>query len=201
MEFGEKLQKLRTGEGLTQQELAEKLYVSRAAVSKWESGRGYPSIDSLRAVAKHFHVTVDELIGGEEMAALAEEDIREAKTKYTALLCGLLDCLAALLFILPVFGESGTDGVSSVALPLMTGIGGWLKAVFLVTVGLTAANGLCTAVVVHLDRPRRNRYCLIAGMALSVAGTMIFILARQPYAGAFFLCLLAAKGILALKSK
>ena len=47
MEFNEKLQKLRTNENLTQEELAEKLYVSRAAISKWESGRGYPSIDSL----------------------------------------------------------------------------------------------------------------------------------------------------------
>lgn len=41
MEFHEKLQKLRSDEGLTQEELAEKLFVSRTAVSKWESGRGY----------------------------------------------------------------------------------------------------------------------------------------------------------------
>ena len=41
MEFHEKLQKLRSDEGLTQDELAEKLFVSRTAISKWESGRGY----------------------------------------------------------------------------------------------------------------------------------------------------------------
>ena len=51
MEFNEKLQKLRTSEHLTQEELAEKLYVSRTAISKWESGRGYPSIESLKAIA------------------------------------------------------------------------------------------------------------------------------------------------------
>ena len=65
MEFNEKLQKLRTNENLTQEELTEKLYVSRAAISKWESGRGYPSIDSLKAIAKYFHITIDELIGSE----------------------------------------------------------------------------------------------------------------------------------------
>ena len=48
MEFSEKLQKLRKDRSLTQEELAEALFVSRTAISKWESGRGYPSIDSLK---------------------------------------------------------------------------------------------------------------------------------------------------------
>ena len=54
MEFHEKLQELRKSRGLTQEELAEDLYVSRTAVSKWESGRGYPSIDSLKEISKYF---------------------------------------------------------------------------------------------------------------------------------------------------
>ena len=59
MEFNEKLQELRKQRGLTQEELAEQLYVSRAAISKWESGRGYPNIDSLKQIARYFHVTID----------------------------------------------------------------------------------------------------------------------------------------------
>lgn len=51
MEFSEKLQNLRKSRGWTQQELADKLYVSRTAVSKWESGKGYPNIDSLKSLA------------------------------------------------------------------------------------------------------------------------------------------------------
>lgn len=54
MEFGKKLQELRKQKGLTQEELAGALYVSRTAVSKWESGRGYPNIESLKAMAKFF---------------------------------------------------------------------------------------------------------------------------------------------------
>ena len=62
MEFHEKLQELRKQKGLTQEELSQQLYVSRTAISKWESGRGYPNIDSLKAIAKFFSVTVDQLI-------------------------------------------------------------------------------------------------------------------------------------------
>lgn len=57
MEFHEKLQELRKQKNLTQEELSEILFVSRTAISKWESGRGYPSIDSLKAIAEFFGVT------------------------------------------------------------------------------------------------------------------------------------------------
>ena len=63
MEFNEKLKELRQQKGLTQEELAKALYVSRTAISKWESGRGYPSIDSMKAIAKFFSVSLDELVG------------------------------------------------------------------------------------------------------------------------------------------
>ena len=71
MEFNEKLQELRKYKGLTQEDLAEKLYVSRTAVSKWEAGRGYPNIESLKAIAKFFSVTIDELLSTDEMLTIA----------------------------------------------------------------------------------------------------------------------------------
>lgn len=77
MEFNEKLQELRKQRGLTQEELAQSLYVSRTAISKWESGRGYPNIDSLKAIAKFFGVTIDELLSGDELLTIAEEDNKQ----------------------------------------------------------------------------------------------------------------------------
>ena len=74
MEFNEKLQELRKSRGLTQEELAEALFVSRTAVSKWESGRGYPSIDSLKEISKYFSVTIDELLTGEKLISIAEKE-------------------------------------------------------------------------------------------------------------------------------
>ena len=201
MEFHEKLQKLRSDEGLTQEELAEKLFVSRTAISKWESGRGYPSIDSLKAIAKHFHVTIDELIGMEEIVTLAEEDKKESVKKHTALLCGVLDCLTVLLLFLPVYGnrEVGTD--ASISLFALTGVSRWLRIVFVVVLGLTVLNGAFTVAFSGLDKPDWTRHRLVTGTALSILGTMIFILARQPYAGFFCLCILLVKGFLLLKSK
>ena len=78
MEFHEKLQELRRQRGLTQEELAGALYVSRTAVSKWESGRGYPNLDSLRAIAKFYGVTVDELLSSTEVLEIAEESEKQS---------------------------------------------------------------------------------------------------------------------------
>ena len=81
MEFGEKLQELRKSKSMTQEELAKSLFVSRTAVSKWESGRGYPSIDSLKEISRFFSVTIDDLIGSDEMITVAENDKKEFVSK------------------------------------------------------------------------------------------------------------------------
>ena len=70
MTFGHKLKRLRNEKGMTQEDLANRLYVSRTAVSKWETNKGYPSIDSIVAIQKLFDVSFDYLIG--------EEDINES---------------------------------------------------------------------------------------------------------------------------
>ena len=63
MELGEKLRQLRKEKGLTQEELASLLYVSRTAVSKWESDKGCPNIDSLKQLSKLYGISVDYLLG------------------------------------------------------------------------------------------------------------------------------------------
>ena len=51
MDFCDKLKKLRKDNNLTQEEFAEKIFVTRTAVSKWETGNGYPSLESLKLIA------------------------------------------------------------------------------------------------------------------------------------------------------
>lgn len=63
MKFNENLKYLRKREGLTQEELAEKLNVSRQSVTKWESGQSLPDIEKVKEIAYMFSVSVDSLIG------------------------------------------------------------------------------------------------------------------------------------------
>ena len=116
MEFNEKLQELRRREEMTQEELANKLYVSRTAISKWESGRGYPNIESLKAIAKLFSVTVDELLSSEEILTVAEEDGNYKASRTRGFVIGLLDISAVLLLILPLFAQKRGVFVESVPL-------------------------------------------------------------------------------------
>ena len=198
MEFCEKLQELRKNKGLTQEELAEALFVSRTAISKWESGRGYPSIDSLKELSRFFSVTIDELICSREMVTAAEEDRKAALSRYVSVICSTLDILTAVLLFLPVFGN-GADSPASVSLFHITGLQPWLKTVFIAVICMIILNGICGAVLSRFDQPVRNRRLMIAGMALSVITVGIFIGTRQPYAGITCFSILIIKTWLILK--
>ena len=94
MEFNEKLQELRKQKGLTQEELSEILYVSRTAISKWESGRGYPNIDSLKAISKYFSVSLDELLSCDAILTIAEEENTQKEMHFRNLGPGVKFCVS-----------------------------------------------------------------------------------------------------------
>lgn len=67
MKFSEKLYEIRKNSGLSQEELAEKIGVSRQSVSKWETGQAMPEYEKLLALCEYFKVSVDSLLKGEDM--------------------------------------------------------------------------------------------------------------------------------------
>ena len=200
MEFHEKLQELRKSKGLTQEELAEALYVSRTAVSKWESGRGYPSIDSLKEISRFFGVTIDELICPQEMMTAAEDDKRQSIGRYISVICNALDLLTAVLLFLPVFGN-GADSPASVSLFRLTGVQPWLKIVFIAVIGIIILNGICGLVPSRFNKPAWSKHRLVTGMALSVTAVGVFIAARQPYAGIVCFSILVIKTWLMIRGR
>ena len=200
MEFNEKLQELRKARSLTQAELAEALFVSRAAISKWESGRGYPNLDSLKEISKFFSISIDDLICSEEIISVAENEKKTCVDKYISLICNTLDIFQALLLVLPVFGN-GTEFPNSVPLYAITGLSAWVKAVFTVLISVTILNGLCGLIISRFNKPVWNRHRLATGMVLTITGAAIFVLTRQPYAGIICLVILVIKGLLIGKGK
>ena len=196
MEFHEKLQQLRKQKGLTQEELAAVLYVSRTAVSKGESGRGYPNIDSLKVIAKFFSVTIDDLLSSEEVLTIAEEDQKQKESHVRDLVFGMLDCSIAMFFLLPFFGQK-TDGViREVSLLSLTEISSWLKAAyFAVLLGLIVWGILTLALQnCHLAVWVRNKHNI--SLAFNAAGALLFIISLQPYAATVLFIFLAGKALL-----
>ena len=200
MEFSEKLQELRKSRTLTQEELAEALFVSRTAISKWESGRGYPSIDSLKEISRYFSVTIDDLICSDEMITVAENDKKEFVSKYVSLICNALDILLAILLFIPAFGN-GTGSSETVSLFGLTGISPWVKIVFIMIVSITILNGICGMIITHFNKPVWNRQRLVTGIVLSILAVIVFMATKQPYAGIVCFAFLVIKGFLIAKTK
>ena len=97
MKFNEKLQALRKKRGITQEELSEKLNVSRQAVAKWESGQAVPDLEKLVGLSNVFHVTIDYLAkdedcavsmidGGEDIQGLMDFRLEASRQTYAG--CG-----------------------------------------------------------------------------------------------------------------
>lgn len=200
MEFSEKLQELRKSRSMTQEELAKELLVSRTAISKWESGRGYPSIDSLKEISRYFCVTIDELICSDEMITVAENEKKEFADKYVSLICNILDILLAILIFIPTFGN-GSDSYETVTLLALSGINLWVKAVFVAIIGITILNGICGVIIANFDKTVWNRHRLITGIVLLILAVVVFIAARQPYAGVVCFLFLVIKGFVVVKFK
>ena len=201
MEFNEKLQELRRKKGLTQEELAISLYVSRTAISKWESGRGYPNIESLKQIAKFFSVTVDELLSSDELLTIAEEDSKQSKSHLRGTLCGLLDICMCLLLFLPLFADRTGEGITAVSLFAFGEAKVYLKIAYFVDVIAIALTGVSTLALQGFKMLGYAKIKETVSFSLGIASVLLFTVSSQPYAAVFAFVLLAIKVFLALKLK
>ncbi len=82
MTFADKLKELRKQKGISQEQLAEKIYVSRQAITKWESGNGIPDIENLIAISSLFNESLDSLLSEEKSLISKHEFLYESRTEY-----------------------------------------------------------------------------------------------------------------------
>ena len=187
MEFHKKLQELRKQKEITQEELAQYLYVSRTAVSKWESGRGYPNIDSLKAIAAFFNLSIDELLSSNQLLTIAEEDTKQKEMHYQDLVFGLLDLSVAILLFLPFFGQKINGIIQEVSLLSLTEISKWLHVTYLVITICITVWGIATLTLQNLDLRHWIQYKQKISLFLNTAALLLFVLSLQPYAASMLL--------------
>lgn len=127
--LSEKIYALRRKSGLSQEQLAEKIGVSRQAISKWEGGLSTPELDKLKALSEYFQITMDELIcdqvsnavpdaAGQEKAPAADH-----QSKIGIVLC-LIGAFCLILFgILMIANPSAAEQVSESSTITLNGAG------------------------------------------------------------------------------
>jgi transcriptional regulator with XRE-family HTH domain len=199
MEFNEKLQKLRKQKNLTQEELADLLFVSRTAISKWESGRGYPSIDSLKTISAFFGVTIDELLSSKELLTIAEKETKEKETYLRDLVFGLLDISVAMFLFLPLFGQASTASIQEVSLLTLTEISPLLRFAYFAIIVISILTGILTLSLQNCRHRLWLKNKAPLSLALSALGALLFIISKQPYASTFLFILFIIKIVLIIK--
>lgn len=199
MEFNEKLQELRKKKGFTQEELAEILYVSRTAISKWESGRGYPNIESLKELSKFFEVSIDDLLSGEKLISIAEKENKSNIRNICDLLFGIVDLFSFILVVLPLYPNTIDGFVYSVNLlnyyetTSINLVIYWVMFISLFVVGLVKL------IETKLHNEKANKFLQFLSIVINVFMVIFLSLTREAYAVVIAFLLLIVKGGIVLK--
>lgn len=196
MEFNEKLQELRKKKRLTQEELADILFVSRTAVSKWESGRGYPNIESLRDISKYFCVSIDDLLSGERLLYIAENESKCRIKNICDNIWSALDLFSVILIVLPLYPNKVDGFIYSVNLLNYTeGTDFNIKVYWLIFV-LMVFVGIAKLVFTKMKRDKANRVSTYISIAISICAVAFLGITREAYAVVIAFAMLVVKGVL-----
>ena len=199
MEFNEKLQELRKSRGLTQEELAEALFVSRTAISKWESGRGYPSIDSLKEISRYFSVSIDVLLSGDQLIMIAEKENKSNLNSVCDLLLGFVDLFSLLLIFLPLYSKPSNGYIYAVNLFGYVDNDAYIITTYWVLfVSLTIA-GIVKILMAYFKFEKAKKAVDSLSIGLSVIAVLFLSMAKEPYAITVAFLLLLVKGVLLYK--
>ena len=199
MEFHQKLQQLRKQHDLTQEQLGELLFVSRTAVSKWESGRGYPNLESLKSISRLFSISIDELLSNDELIELAETENRSNLNKVSGLVFGALDMISTALLFMPLFGQQDGARIRAVTLLAHTGMSGLLRTLYFASLTLISAFGVFEIIKELTSSERGSQIRKPCSIALHAAAILLFALSRQPYITALLFLLFMVKVVLMIQ--
>ncbi len=191
MELSEKIQKLRKEHNLTQEQFAEKLFVSRTAVSKWETGRGMPSMESLQMIANLFNITLDDLLHAEEVITIAKNENKENISRFASFVDGIFNIAAIVGVLLPLYKIESNNVFYSVPLYQFKG---WLAVLYWIFPVAMAICGVIQIMINKSERQSIKRSVNAVGVILNACAILILILGGQPYPSVMFFTLFVIKG-------
>lgn len=194
MEFHEKLQELRKSRNLTQEELAEELYVSRTAISKWESGRGYPSIDSLKTISGFFSILIDELLSADALVSIAEKENRSNIQRICDVLFGTVDLIGILLALLPLYSRQMDNSVITVNLWEFKPANGWICIICWLLIVAFVLLGIAKMVLNHMCIDNGKNAITISSLLISMTAVLYFSMIRETYCVVIVFLQLMIKG-------
>lgn len=159
----------------------------------------YPSIDSLKAIAKYFSVSVDDLLSSDTVLTIAEEDRKQREKRSRTLVFGLLDCSAGLLLFLPFFGIRSNQTAQAVSLLSLAPAVPYIKPLFLAAVISLTLCGIVTLALQNAKLLVWQRSKEKVSLCLSMVVVFLFVAGLQPYAAVFALAPLVIKALLLIK--
>lgn len=185
MEFNEKLKELRKQHNMTQEQLAERLYVSRTAISKWESGKGYPNIESLKNISKIFSVSIDELLSNNELLQAAENENKSNISKLSSLIFGILDLMALAYIFLPFYGQELNGYIYSVNLLQYTDAPISIRIIYYTLIIVMSLIGATEIILQFFDDKKKFRIFKSVSITWHSLSIIFFAASRQPYVTIF----------------
>jgi len=186
-DIAKNIKKLRQKKKLTQEELAEKIYVTRQAVSNWETGKNQPDVDTLKSLAEVLEVDVKDVLYG----PTPDESRRRKAITVAALwaLTGLAFLIFALLFDKAQFIKSRYYD-----LRLMAALVFGVRPLAYLLLGAAAAALICAWRSLHPATLRAQRWILAAGAAVLLAYALGFLFLRHVPQMSYYWTLWAGYG-------
>ena len=193
MELSKKIKKIRNDNNLTQEQFAEKMLVSRTAVSKWENGTCYPSIDSLKYMSKTFNISLDRLLSSEEILEIARTENQSNISKYNNLLFCLLDIVRIIFIFLPLYSYKTNNFIYSVSLFNSNDLGTTLKIIFILIYIIYLVLGI---IELFFNYKGNNRLLNKISIFLDVTSIFNLLFTKQPYVIALMFVIFIIKTIM-----
>ena len=173
--------------------------MSRTAVSKWESGRGYPGIESLKDISEFFFVSIDDLLSGEKLISIAEKENKSNIRNICDMLYGIADLFSCVLMILPLYPNAADGFVYSVNLLEYTQASPLKIRLYWILFSVLVLLGAAELIVTKLKVQKVNRILNGVSVAINILAVLFLGMSREAYAVTVAFSLLIVKGVVFFK--